>query len=274
MNHLQSIPVSVVVMTKNEEANIEACLVRLTKFEQVFIVDSNSTDRTVDIASKYRREVVNFTWNGKYPKKKQWCLENLPFIYDWVLYVDADEQLYPELVNEISCVMLNGPKYSGYFVDFDGAFLGRTLRFGSKNVKLVMFDRTRARFLDYEDLDAANMWEVEGHYQPCMRGKVGRLKRRAAHSDSKSLFVYFDRLNRYSDWEAVVRSRGLLTKHGESQLPLRRILKRVFDMLPFKPTTMFLYSYLFKAGFLDGKAGFSYPQPCRRSGWRNRSQSS
>ena len=89
------IPVSVIVMTKNEEANIRACLAPMARFAEIFVVDSNSVDGTAAIATEMGARVVRFTWNGRYPKKKQWCLENLPFGYDWVLYVDADEQLFP-----------------------------------------------------------------------------------------------------------------------------------------------------------------------------------
>src|SRR5271170_3715683 len=96
------IPLSVIVMTKNEEKNLAKCLRGLQRMSQVFVVDSGSTDRTPEIARDGGAELVHFAWNGKYPKKKQWCLDNLPFAHDWVLYVDADEEVPPELVDEIA----------------------------------------------------------------------------------------------------------------------------------------------------------------------------
>lgn len=86
------VPCSVVVMTKNEELNIAKCLTSVSDFAEVFVVDSGSVDRTCEIAKSIGAAVVPFEWNGKYPKKKQWCLENLPFAYEWALYVDADEE--------------------------------------------------------------------------------------------------------------------------------------------------------------------------------------
>ena len=85
------IPVSVVTLSLNEEVNIEACIGSLQRFDEVWVVDSNSIDRTREIAQSMGAKVVTFTWNRKYPKKKQWAYENLPFANRWVMFVDADE---------------------------------------------------------------------------------------------------------------------------------------------------------------------------------------
>ncbi len=76
------IPVSVIVMTLNEELNIVNCLKSLERFDEVFVVDSNSTDRTCQIAAEMGAKPVNFSWNRQYPRKKQWSLDNLPFSHD------------------------------------------------------------------------------------------------------------------------------------------------------------------------------------------------
>src|SRR4051812_45933268 len=95
------IPVSVIVLTRNEEANLGRCLASTERFSEVFVVDSLSIDGTREIAESCGARVVTFEWNGEYPKKKQWALESLPFSHDWVFYLDADEELTPDLVNEI-----------------------------------------------------------------------------------------------------------------------------------------------------------------------------
>lgn len=252
------IPVSVIVLTRDEEANIAKCLASVARFETVFVVDSGSTDRTVAIARAWGAEVVPFRWDGTYPKKKQWCLERLPLRHDWVLYVDADEELYPELTDEIGRLMADGPDHLGYFARFDGWFAGRKLRHGIQNVKLVLFNRHKARFPEFDDLDATRMWEVEGHYQPHVEGSVGLLRARALHADFKPSFAFFERMNRYSDWEAVVRLRGGPMNTGESQLPARRLMKGVFQTIPLKGLAAFVYSYVVRRGFLDGAAGFHF----------------
>jgi glycosyltransferase involved in cell wall biosynthesis len=245
-------------MTRNEERNLSKCLRSITRFEQVFVVDSNSTDGTRAIAVSLGAHVVEFTWNGRYPKKKQWCLENVAFEHDWVLYLDADEELTADLADEIEHLLRRGPQHAGYFAGLDYRFGDRRLRHGQRVYKLVLFDRTRGRFDEYDDLDATNMWEVEGHYQPQIDGTTGVLRGRILHDDHDSLFHYFERHNRYSDWEAVLRNKGLLPRKAEPQPRARGMLKRVFAGLPCKGISAALYSYIFKLGFLDGRAGFQF----------------
>lgn len=245
-------------MTRNEERDLPGCLASLERFAEAFVVDSNSTDGTREVAERLGARVATFTWDGKYPKKKQWCLDNLRFDHDWVLYVDADEQVTPPLADEIAALMERGPEHGGYFAGLDYVFLGRVLTHGQLVYKLVLLDRRKAHFVDYDDLDAVNMWEVEGHYQPRIDGTTGVLAGRILHADHDELYDYFARHNRYSDWEAVLLRKGKLVGAEEAQPGLRRIAKKVFNALPFKPLAFFLYSYVFKLGFLDGRAGYHY----------------
>jgi glycosyltransferase involved in cell wall biosynthesis len=245
-------------MTKNEERNIEQCLHSLERFAEIFVVDSHSTDRTEELARGLGAEVVQFTWSGGYPKKKQWALDNLPFKHDWALYVDADEAVTPALADEIATVMAGPGGKAGFFVGYDYFFMGRMLEHGKRVYKLALLNRHKSRFLDYDDLDASNMWEVEGHYQPQVDGPTAVLRRRMLHRDHDSLFHYFERHNRYSDWEAVVRANGALTKTGEAQPPLRKQLKILFDLMPLKGPAIFTYYYFVRLGFLDGRAGLHF----------------
>lgn len=248
---------SVIVLTKNEGRNIRSCLTSLNSFDQIFVLDSNSSDDTREISTKLGATVVDFTWNGKYPKKKQWALENLGFAYDWVLYVDADEQVTPELALEIQRA-INESSHSGYLVGYDYVFDGSVLTRGAQAQKLILFNRHKGHFSDHDDLEANNMWEVEGHYQPVIDGTVGRLENKMLHNDHESLFHYFDRHNRYTDWEAVMRSKPRSAEVAESHSSSRTRLKRIFARLPGKPLVAFAYSYVFKLGFLDGQAGFNF----------------
>lgn len=252
------VPVSVVVMTKNEEANLPKCLESVARFDEVFVVDSRSDDRTQEIARSAGATVVEFAWNGRYPKKKQWCLENLPFSHDFVLYLDADEELTATLVDELAGLAARGFACAGYFVGYDYVFLGRRLRHGLRVVKLVLFDRHRGRYVDRDDLDVEHMWEVEGHYQPRIDGPIGTLRGRMVHRDHADLYHYFERHNRYSDWEAALRSRDAMGRDDETQIRRRSRLKHAFAKMPLRPLGIFLYSYVLAGGFLDGRAGFHY----------------
>ncbi|WP_085557323.1 glycosyltransferase family 2 protein [Azospirillum agricola] len=252
------IPVSVVVMTRNEAANLPLCLPRLDRFAERFVVDSGSTDGTPAIAADRGAKVVPFQWDGRYPKKKQWCLDHLPFAGDWVLFVDADERPTPALVGEIAALMAEGPDRAGYWIDGRPVLHGRPLRFGCWNRKLALFDRRRARFPEISDLDVAAMWEVEGHYQPVVAGPTGRLRHPMDHADEKPLSAWFDRHNRYSDWEAALRGDGRMERLIDNEAGRRRLMKRLLHRVPCRPLLVFLHAYVARLGLLDGRAGFDH----------------
>jgi glycosyltransferase involved in cell wall biosynthesis len=248
----------VIVCTRNEAANIGACLGALGRFDQVLVVDSGSDDGTTAVAAAHGATVVPFRWDGGYPKKKQWCLEVLPLRHAWAMHVDADEVVTPDLAEEIARLMARGPSHAGYFIEGRYVFLGRPLRFGLRNRKLMLLDRRHARFPPCDDLDVAGGWEVEGHYQPVIDGTVGRLRHPVLHWDRKSLAAWFDRHNRYSDWEAVLRHDGRRAAVVAADTPGRARLKRLFDRLPGKALAAFLHSYVLRLGVLDGAAGFHF----------------
>lgn len=244
-------------MTKDEEANIETCLRALTDFDEVFVVDSDSTDRTVALAESLGATVVPFTWNGAYPKKKQWCLESLPFRNAWAMYVDGDEIVTPELVDEIGRLLPSATE-SGFFVAYDYVFLDKVLRHGRLVKKLVLLKHERAAFAQLDDLETERAGEVELHYQPTVDGTIGTLANRMIHDDHDTLYHYFERHNRYSDWEAVVRDNDSLFSSDEATVGVRALAKRFFARLPAKGLVAFLYSFIVRAGFRDGRAGFHY----------------
>ena len=249
------IPVSVIIMTKNEERVLRHTLESVADFDQVFVVDSHSTDATCEIADELGAEVVPFTWDGAYPKKKEWALLNLPFKHDWVLYLDADELVTPQLAAEMKRLMFSSPQHAAYDVELDYYFLGRLLRHGHKVTKRVLLQRHRVAWPHIDDLDVNTMWEVEGHYQPTVDGTVGRLTGTLEHNDRDPLYDYFARHNRYSDWEAHLRDRRELS---DAVRDARSERGRRYADLPLKPAAFFFYSYVARQGFLDGRAGFHY----------------
>lgn len=260
------IAVSVVIITRDNAATLPWCLEPLAAFAEVFVVDSHSTDGTPERAAAWGARVVPFRWNGGAPKKKQWCLDTLPFAHPWVLYVDADERLTPELVAEIAALMTRGPVHAGYFITGRPVFCGVPLRFGAVNRKLALLDRRHARFPPCPDLDlpglslpgVAGTGEVEGHYQPMVTGTTGRLRHPLWHGDALPPALWFARHNRYSDWEAALAAAGRTEALRMGEGPRRRWLKRLFAALPVRPLMVFLHSYGLRLGILDGRAGFDY----------------
>lgn len=252
----RGIPITVMVQTKNEEIGIRACLAALQDFDEVIVVDSNSADGTVEIARQMGASVVNFAWDGKYPKKKQWQLDNAATRHPWILFIDADETPSDELLIELRDLQL-GPSSTNaaYEIRLDYVFAGRTLRHGHRVVKRALVHRERVQFPVVDDLGAPGMGELEGHYQPEAMGPVGTLKGRIRHDDKDPVRTWFDRHNRYSDWEAHLRTRPAARRDIASR---RSRQGRAFEQVPFKPLIFFVYAYIARAGFLDGRAGLDY----------------
>ncbi|MFM6900279.1 MAG: glycosyltransferase family 2 protein, partial [Microcystis panniformis] len=119
----EKIPVSVLIPAKNEESNLPACLESVARADEVFVVDSQSSDRSIEISTNYGANVVQFYFNGRWQKKKNWSLDNLPFRNQWVLIVDCDERITPELWDEIATV-IQDPDYNGYYLNRRVFFLG------------------------------------------------------------------------------------------------------------------------------------------------------
>ena len=161
-----NIPVSVIVVTKNEDVQIVRCLTALAVFDEVVVVDSHSTDRTKEYAQAVDVRVVDFEWNGLYPKKRQWCLNHLDLAHDWVFFVDADEVVPRELAEEIAALDFTA---AGDFVGGVYVAHNKTLKYGVRNNKLCLFDRRRVAFPVVDDLDLPGMGEIEGHYQPVLK---------------------------------------------------------------------------------------------------------
>jgi glycosyltransferase involved in cell wall biosynthesis len=251
-----ALPLVVVVPTRNEAENIARAVSSVIgRVRAVVVVDSHSTDDTCAIAAKLGAQVVPYTWDGRYPKKKQWCLDHVRPDIDWVLFLDGDESAGPELLAELEGLFADGPPAAAAFdIPLGYWFAGRRLRHGYTIVKRALMDRTRCRFPEVDDLDAPGMGEQEGHYQPLAQ-PVARLRSPIEHEDLDPVRTWFDRHNRYSDWEAW------LEQHPRVREQVRRAKTRqgqVFHRAPFKPVLSFAYAYVWKRGFLDGRAGLDY----------------
>lgn len=252
------IGVTAIVLTKNEELAIGACLKALSDFVQIIVVDSHSTDRTVEISAKAGAEVVSFQWDGQFPKKKQWSLSLDRIRSEWILLLDADEIVTTELATEIREVVTNRPSIDNivaYDVPLAYVFAGRELRHGHVVKKRSLLRRNMASFPDVGDQQLPGITEVEGHYQPEVRGRVGTLTHKLKHQDPDPLGSWVDRHNRYSDWEAHLR-RSSEIEHKVRAARSRQ--GRFFRLVPFKPLVFFIYSYILRLGLLDGRPGFDY----------------
>ncbi len=265
---MNKIPVSVLIPAKNEAANLPACLASVAVADQVFVVDSQSSDRTSELGKELGAEVVQFYFDGNYPKKKNWSLENLPFRNSWVLIVDCDERITTELWQEISQVV-NQSEYTGYYLNRRVFFLGTWIRHGGKypdwNLRLFRHEYGRYESLGTEHIP--NTGDNEVHEHVVLKGKVGYLKEDMLHEDFRNIYHWLERHNHYSNWEAQVRLDLLRGKGDEGSIgssffgnavQRKRFLKKIWVRLPLKPLIRFLLFYVIQLGFLDGKAGYIY----------------
>lgn len=253
-----SLLIAVIIMTKNEALNIERCLTHTRDFAQVFVVDSGSGDDTVTIAQRNGATVVPFIWNGQYPKKKQWCLDNLPVTQPWVLFLDADEYPTPELLLELQALTQQDDAADGYYIRAHVSHKGRLMRYGRKHCKLALCRVGKAAFPVVDDLQAPGGWEVEGHYQPVVDGRVERLSAYLVHDDLKPARAWYDRHDNYATWSAYMQHNQGLRFSEQAEPPPRRIIKALLHHLPARPVLAFLDSFVFCRGFLDGQVGFAY----------------
>jgi len=260
------LPVTVLIAARNEAANIAKCLVSVMgHFARVIVLDSHSTDGTADIARQLGAEVVQFDYPGGHPKKRQWALDTLDIVTEWVFLLDADEQVPSALWKEIAVAISEPQERNGYLVTKGFHFLGRRFRYGGFSfaaVLLIRHGKTRFERLMPEVGDGLDM---EVHERVIVDGPVGRLRTPLVHDDFKGLQAYLDRHNRYSTWEAALRYQFLTTGcYGETTIrpqlfgntqERRRWIKALMIRLPFEPWLWFCYHYLLKLGFLEGRRG-------------------
>ncbi|MCB9983935.1 MAG: glycosyltransferase family 2 protein [Rhodospirillales bacterium] len=249
--------VSVIITTKNEEVRLPTCLEALGRFDDVWVVDSYSEDQTCAVARARGVRVIDFQWDGRYPKKRQWCLDRLDLKYEFVFFVDADEILPPMLIDEIAGLDWCA---AGYFVKGFYEFDGLVLRHGLCNNKLALFDRRKIAFPVVNDLDLEGMGEIEGHYQPVLKAGfeneiLGQLKTPLLHRAYDDAHSWEARHLRYACWEAGMNAKEAWPIDPK---PLRQALKKLFRNVPFRPLVAFIHCYVWKLGFLDGQAGYRF----------------
>jgi len=256
------LPVSVIVAARNEEKNLPRCLEALRCVGEVYVVDSQSSDSTPEIARSYGAKFVQFHYQGGWPKKRQWAMENLPLEFDWVLLVDADEALTPELANEIQRAIQTSD-CNGYYISLRMYFLGKVLRHGDANFwKLALFRKGKGRYeCRLKDQDAS-MADMEVHEHVVVDGPTSLLKNPLIHHNVESLSRYIQKHDEYSNWESRVLLQGELNQAEApavgAQARRRRWLKKKLYALPGSPVLLFFYRYFLRLGFLDGVPGLIY----------------
>jgi glycosyltransferase involved in cell wall biosynthesis len=253
------IAVTVVVPVKNEELMLANCLARLGRFSEILVVDSGSTDRTRQIATELGARVVDFQWDGRFPKKRNWVLQNEKLANDWVLFLDADEFVGDAFCNAVEAA-IREPTVQGYWLRYTNYFLGRPLHHGVPQRKLALF-RVGAGLYERIDEDRWSNLDMEVHEHPVLQGATGEIQQRIDHRDDRGLIRFIDRHRDYALWEArrALAVRSMMTERKQDLTRRQRFKYRHLTSWWF-PYAYFLGQYIAKLGCLDGHAGLQYAQ--------------
>ena len=357
------VPVSILIPIRNEAFNLKRCLAAVAWADEIFVVDSNSTDGSQQIVAAFAKahsgpkdegtkgqrdegtieekanaetlkaetgneakderprdkktegqklevgsqwamgsgpdvKLVQFQFNGTWPKKKNWALENLPFKHEWVFILDADEVMPPEAeqefreivsrnsdygrptkgqkdqeaeggsqVAEVSSLLVSGQLSGaaapvGYWINRRFMFMGKWLQHAYyPNWNLRLFKHKLGRYEKLTDVDTAS-GDNEVHEHVVVQGQTAKLKCEMDHYAFPSVDVFIEKHNRYSNWEARVALDKFLKGSSQTlqskEVGTLRQLKQLSQRLPFRPLQRFLYVYLWQRGFLDGIEGWHF----------------
>ncbi|MDY6899431.1 MAG: glycosyltransferase family 2 protein [Cyanobacteriota bacterium] len=249
--------ITIYILTYNEELDIAACIESAMVSDDIIVVDSVSSDRTVEIANSYPVRVVEHAFES-HGKQRTWMLENISPKYDWVYILEADERMTPELFAECVEATKNTDNLIGYYAAERVMFMGAWIRHSTQypRYQLRLFRHGKVWFTDY------------GHTErEVCDGNTGFLKETYPHYTSgKGLSRWIDKHNRYSTDEAKETLHQLQKGNinwndllfGKTEVERRRALKNLSLRVPGRPIVRFLYMYFILGGCLDGRAGFTW----------------
>jgi glycosyltransferase involved in cell wall biosynthesis len=249
--------ITIIIPAKNEARSIADVIRAASSLGPVVLVDSGSTDETCENARDAGAKVLQFAWNGQFPKKRNWVLRNHTFTTEWVLFLDADEYASDAFVTELEATLPNTP-HNGFWLNYENHFLGKKLRGGDPFRKLALFRVGKGEYERIEE-DSWSTLDMEIHEHPIVEGSVGEIKTPIQHNDYRGLKHYITKHNEYSDWEA--RRYMALTKAGQekwAELTPRQQKKYKNITKGWLAPAYFLSCFFLKKGFLDGATGFHF----------------
>ncbi len=256
------VPVSILVPVKNEASNITRCLESVQWADEIYVVDSHSTDATMALAESFGATVVQFEFNGIWPKKKNWALDNVPWRNEWVFILDADEVMPDTAREEFEAITKDPGGHDAFLINRRFFFMNKWLKHAYfPNWNLRLFKHRSGRYEKLTDQETSS-GDNEVHEHVIVEGSIGKLECLMDHYAFPNVETFVEKHNRYSSWEARVAldkyMQPSLQLSKVPELGLRRKLKQIYSRLPGKPLIRFLYIYFWEKGFLDGAEGFYF----------------
>lgn len=252
--------ITAIILTYNEEIHIRRCLENVNQFcKKVYVIDCFSTDRTRAIAEELSAEVIDHKWPGNQAEQFNWALDNLKIQTEWILRLDADEYLMPELIEELGEKLPNMDNgVSALSLSLARAFCGKVLHHGIVNgIKIIRIFRTgKAR---YEK-------RLMDEHLSVMEGGTIELKHQFVDDNRMTIGQFTDKHNNYASREAALLldaeyhltdTSAMPQDHGD-EVEKKRAQKARYAKMPlfWRAFGYFVYRYIIKLGFLDGKEGF------------------
>jgi len=244
--------ITVIIPVYNEEINLPPCLDLLKDIPHKIVVDSGSTDRTVEIAQAAGCKVMKFEWNGHFPKKRNWAMFNHQFETPWVMFLDADERVTQAFKDELVRV-LPTTTHDCFRVCLNNWFMGKILKHGDPMRKTALLRVGKGAY-EKIDEDAWSNLPMEMHEHIKVDGTTGDIVARLEHHDKRTLSNYYSKHCDYADWEAhrfmAINDWSILTRREKIKYRLMRW--KLF------PLAYWFASYILKGGFLDGTSGWYF----------------
>jgi len=253
--------VTIVVLTKNEEINLPNCLDSVRNFaKRVVVIDSGSTDRTKDIACEYGADFYYHPFEN-YARQFNWGLDNVNIITKWTFRLDADERLTPALCQELSQIMKDhdNDNVNGVTMEAWLYFMGRKIKHGAHNKRKLMLFKTGIGRIEDRKMDEHTILS-EGESISC--------KERFIHYDFKDMTHWVNKMNWYAtremqDYIEFVNAKNISSIDDNNDKDISNLRKKKFGIyyrfpMFLRSWLLFIYYYVFKLGFLDGKEGFIF----------------
>ncbi|MEC4887158.1 MAG: glycosyltransferase family 2 protein [Scytonema sp. PMC 1070.18] len=247
---------SIYILTYNEELDIAACIESAMVSDDVIVVDSCSSDRTVEIAHRYPVRVIEHAFES-HGRQRTWMLENIPPKHEWVYILEADERMTPELFAECNQALQN-PNYIGYYVAERVMFMNQWIRHSTQypRYQMRLFRHGKVWFTDYghterEVCEGATSFlkETYPHYT-CGKGFSRWLEKHNRYSTDEAKETLYQLENGKVNWGDLF--------FGKTEVEKRRALKDLSLRLPARPLIRFFYMYFILGGCWDGHAGFTW----------------
>ncbi len=249
---------TIAIPVKNEEINLGGCLDAIGSgwAKKIVVIDSGSSDATAQIVTRRGVELIDFKWDGNFPKKRNWFLRNHTPDTKWILFLDADEYITTNFKTEVEKAILKD-SYVGFWLNYTIYFLDKPLKGGYPLTKLALFQVGMGEYEKIEEEKWSGM-DMEIHEHPILQGPVGSIKSKIDHRDLRGVDSYLRKHIDYSTWEAArfstLQNDSVLRKQFTWK---QKIKYKLLNTVLIGPI-FFIGSFIFMGGFRDGSRGFAF----------------